>query len=97
MLMNVGLPRNLKSLYRKEPIYSLLLTVGLVDAAIGGVGDRLGLLSFGIGTASVAIALWLWKAQQNSRPEPLSLRPQRYLPPAPSELPNLSLKKQRPS
>ncbi|HEY9623536.1 MAG TPA: hypothetical protein V6C78_24475 [Crinalium sp.] len=50
----------LKSTYRKEPISSFILTVGAVDAVIGGVGDRWSLMTVGVGLVGVAIAVrWL--------------------------------------
>lgn len=76
--MNAVLPRFLKSAYRKEPIPSFLITIGAVDAVIGGFGDRWVLFSFGISTIAVAIAL-RWRSQ-NSRIEPPKPVAQRYLP-----------------
>lgn len=89
--MKAGFPRILKSAYRKEPVYSLLLTMGLVDALIGGADARWGLLALGVGTVSTVTILWWWKAQQRPLPEPIESRPQRYLTAAPDpQLPNLS-------
>lgn len=79
--MNASLPRFFKSVYRKEPISSFLLTIGVVDAVMGGFDDSWSLLLFGLGTIGVAIALRLWLLQQR-RPEepPEPAAPQRYLP-----------------
>ncbi len=55
--MNPINPRFLSSAYRKEPIPSFLITIGSIDAVIGGLDDRLGLLSFGIITVGSAITL----------------------------------------
>lgn len=81
--MNPINPRFLSSAYRKEPISSFLIAVGLVDAVIGGFNDRLGLFSFGMITVGSAIALRWWLQQQ--RPvKPIQSSAQRYLPPASS-------------
>jgi hypothetical protein len=80
--MNPINPRFLSSMYRKEPIPSVLATIGLVDAVIGGLDDRLGLLSFGIVTVSGAIALRWWLQQRHT--EPSSPVTYNYLPPASS-------------
>ena len=61
--MNPINPRFLSSVYRKEPIPSFIVTIGLVNAIIGGLNDRTGLLSLGIATVSGAI-LWRWRLQQ---------------------------------
>ena len=72
-------PRFLKSAYRKEPISSFLLTIGLVDAVIGGVDSHWTLLTFGLATAGCAIALRWWLAQRN-RVELPTGAPVLYLP-----------------
>jgi hypothetical protein len=68
----------LKSAYRREPISGFILTIGLVDAVIGGVSSHWLLLAVGLGIVSVAIALRWWKVQQ-VRPE-ASRPPVYYLP-----------------
>ena len=55
--------RFLSSMYRKEPIPSFLVTIGLVNATIGGLNDRTGLFSLGLATVGGAI-LWRWRMQQ---------------------------------
>ena len=55
--MNPINPRFLSSVYRKEPIPSFLVTIGLVNAIIGGLNDRTGLFSLGLATVGGAI-LW---------------------------------------
>ncbi len=50
-------------MYRKEPIPSFLVTIGLVNAIIGGLNDRTGLFSLGLATVGGAI-LWRWRLQQ---------------------------------
>ena len=84
--MNVILPRFLQSIYRKEPIVSVLTTMGAVDALIGGFDESWSLLVFGLGTVGVALIFKLWRMQQ--RP-PLPEEPvaQRYLPPQSSRSP----------
>ena len=89
--MNAVLPRFLKSAYRKEPLPSFLITVGVVDALIGGFDERWSLLSFGLGTVGVAIALRWWLIQQR-HPEPPQPVAQRYLPPSSSRPPLPALK-----
>jgi hypothetical protein len=84
--MNAILPRVLKSIYRKDPIISVLMTMGGVEALIGGFDESWSLLVFGLGTAGVALIFKLWRMQQ--RP-PLPEEPvvQHYLPPRSSSLP----------
>ena len=93
--MNAGLPRILKSAYRREPISSFILTVGAVDAAIGGVGDRWSLFTFGIGMVGLAIALRWWMLQRHTEETPTEA-PQYYLPPQPNRpLPTLNSSNQK--
>ncbi|MBW4638894.1 MAG: hypothetical protein KME05_11780 [Gloeocapsa sp. UFS-A4-WI-NPMV-4B04] len=84
--MNAALPRFLKSAYRKEPLPSFLITIGVVDAVIGGLDDRWSLFTFGLGSVGVAIALRWWLVQQH-RPIVQKQVPQRYLPPSSSHSP----------
>ena len=95
--MNAALPRFLKSAYRREPLPSFLITIGMVDAVIGGFDDRGSLLIFGLGTVGLAIALRWWLSQQ-SRPEPPQSQPQYYLPSRSSrpELPVITVAKKKP-
>lgn len=97
--MNAAWVRYLKSAYRREPITSFVVTIGAVDAAIGGVADRWSLLSLGIGTVGLAIALRWWMIQRSTAEVPSEV-PQYYLPPTPSRAPlpdlNPSHKKQPP-
>ncbi|BAY22687.1 hypothetical protein NIES2100_24500 [Calothrix sp. NIES-2100] len=96
--MNVIFPRFLKSSYRKEPIISLLITMGIVDALIGGLDDSWSLFTFGLVTAGISVGVKLWRIQQ-SRPlpeeEPVV---QHYLPSRSSSttLPMLSVTKKKP-
>ncbi|MEA5621276.1 hypothetical protein VB711_26075 [Cronbergia sp. UHCC 0137] len=96
--MNAVLPRFFKSAYRKEPIISALVTMGVVDAVIGGLDDSWSLFAFGLGTAGIALVFKLWRMQQ--RP-PLPEEPvvQHYLPSRSSSSPlpvvNIPKKKSR--
>ncbi|MFM5889369.1 MAG: hypothetical protein ACKOQS_13945 [Dolichospermum sp.] len=95
--MNAILPRFLKSAYRKEPIVSVLLTVGVIDALIGGLDDSWSLFTFGLATAGVAFAFKLWRVQQRpSLPEEFVV--QHYLPPQSSTapLPVLKISQKKP-
>jgi hypothetical protein len=97
--MNVALPRLLKSAYRREPIVSILITMGIVDALIGGLGDSWSLFAFGLGTAGVSLGWRLWRLQQLSPlPEEEPQAPQYYLPPRSSNapLPMLTANKKKP-
>ncbi|NJL35889.1 MAG: hypothetical protein HC899_03375 [Leptolyngbyaceae cyanobacterium SM1_4_3] len=96
--MNLLSSRMLKSAYRKEPISSFIITVGAVDAVIGGVGDRLSLMLLGVGVVGVAIAFRWWKIRQ-SKTEFSSGAPIHYLPGHSSrpQLPTLSVSSKKPS
>jgi hypothetical protein len=95
--MNAILPRFLKSAYRREPIISAFITMGVVDALIGGLDDSWSLFAFGLGTTGVALVFKLWRLQQ--RP-PLPEEPvaQRYLPASSSSppLPVMTVAKRKP-
>lgn len=95
--MITALPRILKSTYRREPLFSILLTIGAVDAALGGLEGEGSLFAFGVGTVAVATALrWWWVGRSRSLPpDPV---PQLLLPPHSSQpqLPLLSMRKPRP-
>lgn len=95
--MNASWPRILKSVYRREPLTSFIVTVGAVDAVIGGIGASGSLLAFGLGTASVAIAL-RWLQIQRASVEQPAPAPEYYLPPHSSrpQLPMLSVQKKNP-
>ena len=98
--MNIALPRLLKSTYRREPVVSGLITVGIVDALIGGFGDSWSLFAFGLGTAGFTLAYRWWRTGQ-SRPLPQEEQSpvkQLYLPERSSStsLPMLSVTKKKP-
>ncbi|KAF3888324.1 MULTISPECIES: hypothetical protein [Nostocales] len=95
--MNVIFPRFVKSAYRREPIISVLITMGILDAVIGGFNDSWSLFVIGLGTAGATLAYRLWRVQQ--RP-PLPEEPvvQHYLPDrsSSSALPMLTVSKKKP-
>lgn len=95
--MNAVIPRFLKSAYRKEPIISVLITMGIVDALIGGLGDSWSLFAVGLGTAGLTMGFKLWRSQQH-RPIPEEPVVQHYLPSRSSSptLPMLTVTKKRP-
>ncbi len=100
--MNAVLPRFLKLSYRKEPIVSVLITMGIVDALIGGFDDSWSLFIVGLGTTGISLA-WRWWCAQQRQPlheEPVAQQQQYYLPPQPSSststLPMLSIPKKKP-
>ncbi len=86
----------MRTTYRKEPISSFILTVGTVDAVIGGVDGQWSLMGLGCAVVALAIAL-RWRLasfrQTESIMEPRS--PIRYLPEQSSRpsLPMLMTKK----
>lgn len=96
--MNALLPRILKAAYRKEPISSFIVIVGVVDAVIGGVGERWSLLSFGLVMVMLSVAIRWWQTQR--RDTELADQPvTHYLPPSSSRpvVPMLSPTKRRPT
>ncbi|EAW47197.1 hypothetical protein PN465_15885 [Nodularia spumigena CS-584] len=95
--MNAVLPRFIKSAYRKDTIISVLMTVGVVDALIGGLDDSWSLFAFGLGTAGISLAFKLWRIQQR-RPLPDQPVVQHYLPSQSSSptLPILTISKKKP-
>lgn len=95
-MMNIISTRFLKSFYRKEPLISMLITIGAVDALIGGLDDSWSLFAFGLGTVGAAFAYRLWRVQQR-RPLPEEPVAQYYLPSNSSSptLPMLSVSKKK--
>ncbi|AFY65691.1 hypothetical protein GEI7407_1194 [Geitlerinema sp. PCC 7407] len=84
--MNAVLPRIIKSAYRREPVFCFAVTIGCVDAFIGGFGESTSLTLFGLGTIGLALAYRWWQFQQYE-PEESEPVPQRYLPPNSSQAP----------
>lgn len=64
MGMNSIWSRFLRSTYRREPVASFVITAGVVEAAIGGLGEHWSLMAFGLSTVGVAIALRWWQQRQ---------------------------------
>ena len=80
--MNRMWTRLMRSTYRKEPISSFILTIGLVDAVMGGVSGHGLLMILGLSMAGVAMAL-RWRMVQRQSFEPIEVPqkpPMRYLP-----------------
>ena len=104
--MNAVLPRFLKLSYRREPLISAFITIGIVDAIIGGFNDSWSLFSVGlstIGITSIALLwrLWLQNQRLQSKTEKsVAQQQQYYLPPQPtistSTLPMLTIPKKKP-
>lgn len=95
--MNALWHRFVKSAYRKEPISSFIIIVGIVDALIGGFGERWSLLSFGLLMVVIAAALRWWQTQRKET-ELAESRVMPILPPSSSRppLPMLSSTKRQP-
>jgi hypothetical protein len=96
--MDILWSRFLRSVYRREPIVGFVATVGVVDAAIGGLSEHWSLLTVGVGTVGAAIALRLWQLQRRSAVEQVSHNPVHILPPQSSRpsLPTLTASKKNP-
>ncbi|MEM1172366.1 MAG: hypothetical protein AAGJ08_25630 [Cyanobacteria bacterium P01_H01_bin.35] len=92
--MNALLPRILKIAYRKDPVVSFIVTVGAVDAVIGGVGSSWSLFGLGMGTVGVAIIL-RFCFRNHSHLNQATPIPEYYLPPNSSrpQLPMLNRNK----
>lgn len=95
--MNHNWTRRFRSIYRKEPISGFLLTIGAVDAVIGGAGSHWLLMALGLGTVAAAAALRWWLLLPRSI-EPIAHPAIRYLPPPSSRpgLPTLNLSTKQP-
>lgn len=84
--MNALWPRVLRSAYRREPIVSFVVTVGTVDAVIGGVSSSLSLLTFGLSSVAVILVLRWWMLQRSKIEQP-ETAPEYALPPSSSRPP----------
>ncbi len=79
--MNITSPRFLKSFYRKEPITGVIITMGAVNAILGGVNEIGSLMLLGLLASGSAIAYRWWMIQQaEARIEANTSR--LYLPPS---------------
>jgi hypothetical protein len=88
--MNLIFPPSLKKLYRKEPISSFIITVGAVDALLGGFNENGSLLILGFLVAGMALGYRWWQiGRSRSMTEPMTKdRPrQLYLPERSSQTP----------
>lgn len=96
--MNIAWSRVVKSLYRREPIVSFVVTIGAVDAAIGGLNGSWSLLLTGLGAAGVVLLLRWWQFQRRQMVEAPKQSPVYLLPPRSSSasLPMLSMPKKNP-
>ena len=97
--MNAVFPRIVKSAYRREPLITILITMGIVDALIGGLDDSWALFIFGLGTAGTALIIrWLRIKQSPTLQNPDEPVKQLYLPTrsSNSSLPMLSISKKKP-
>lgn len=88
--------RTAKGLYRKEPISSFLIMMGLVEVVIGGVDEQWGLFTVGLGFVLGAIAV-RWSRIRRNQGTTKQVLPRRYLPPSDvnAPLPQLLNEKQR--
>ena len=102
--MNAVLPRFLKLSYRREPLISVLITIGIVDTLIGGFNDSWSL--FGIGLSTIGITglalLWRWSQNQSlqSKDKKFVAQQQQYYLPSqpissPPKLPILTIPKEK--
>ncbi len=78
--------RFFKKMYRKEPISSFLMVMGIVDAVMGGVGEQWGLFSLGSGLVIGAMVV-RWSQIRNNRVAIDKVMPRRYLPPSATNQP----------
>jgi hypothetical protein len=79
--MNRGETWWMRSPQGREPISRFILTVGLVDAVIGGVGGYGALTAIGLAAVGVAMGLrWRIGRLRIEPIEPGKTRPVRYLP-----------------
>lgn len=96
--MGIVWTRMLKSIYRKEPVISFIVTIGAVDAAIGGLSEHWSLMTFGMGMVGVAVGMRLRQMQRQHEVEQTQRAPVHLLPPTSSRpsLPQLNLSKKNP-
>lgn len=96
--MNNALFRFIKSAYRQEPISSFIITMGAVDAVIGGVENSGSLFGFGLSMVGLALFLRLWQILRHEPEEVPEQIPERYLPPSSSrpQMPMLMAQKKHP-
>ncbi len=93
--------RNLKSIYRREPIASFVLIAGVTNVAMGGFSEHWSLMAVGlgtVGTVGVAIALQWWQLQKRKPMKSADRLPVYALPPSATDsgLPLLTIPKKNP-
>ncbi len=90
--------RRVKSIYRKEPLISFLVTGGAINVALGSFTEHWALMSVGLSVVGIAIALWVQQVHRRNRANLTPRRTSSYiLPPAKStSLPTLTIPKQHP-
>lgn len=98
--MNRVWTRSLRSVYRQEPISSFVLTIGAINALIGGTQSDQVLMLVGLSIVVAAIGLRWWINGQNNRKQrgqSFQAPPMRYLPDRSSHqsLPTLTAAKKR--
>lgn len=96
--MNAAWFRFIKLAYRQEPISSFIITVGAVDAVIGGVENSGSLFGFGVSLVGLALFLRLWQILRDEPEEMTEKVPEHFLPPSSSQpqMPMLMSQKKRP-
>lgn len=92
--MKTLFPKFLYSAYRKEPISSFILIMGVVDGILGGFSERWTLVSLGLFLLVIS-AVVRWLQIQKNQKVVSQQSPRRYLPPSqsPTPLPTLKRKK----
>lgn len=80
--MNALFDKLFQKTYRRESVSSFIFILGVVDAVIGGVGERWTLLSFGLLIILTAI-LWRWHKLRKAKAIVTKKSPQYFLPPSP--------------
>ncbi|BAW95289.1 hypothetical protein NIES970_01920 [[Synechococcus] sp. NIES-970] len=88
--------RTVKRLYRKEPVSSFLIVMGLIEVVIGGVDEQWGLFVVGLGFVLGAIAI-RWSRIRRDPQDFKQVLSRRYLPSSEMNvpLPHLAREKQR--
>lgn len=95
--MNTLWSKFFRAPYRRDPVSSFILTVGAVDAVIGGVDTHWPLFLLGMGAIGTGVAIRWWKAQPPLIDRSSQATP-RYLPAntAGPTLPTLQPQRKRP-
>ncbi|ACA98147.1 MULTISPECIES: hypothetical protein [Cyanophyceae] len=86
--------RTVKRLYRKEPVSSFLIVMGLIEVVIGGVDEHWGLFTIGLGFVLGAIAI-RWSRIRRDQRDLNRVLPRRYLPPTEVNVPLPQLMNER--